>query len=187
MWVEDYLEGEKLRLLGKAVGVIKNEAISKFVCEILQDVPARFWEMPASTTGKYHPACTIRKHGLIVHTKRVLWMAMNLIRGWKLEEKADIIKASCILHDVDKTGKGYGGTYKDYENHPVTAGIRIAKKDLDLYEAAEIASCVKFHMGPWTPAKIRKPLTEYTLPELLVYTADYSAAIKELKTQVDGV
>jgi len=41
-------------------------------------------------------------------------------------------------------------------------------------------------MGLWTPASIKKSLDLYTTLQLIVYTADYLAATKDLITPKDG-
>jgi len=167
--------------------------IQKFVKKVLWSFPNYFWTQPASSTGKYHPSCTVKEGGLLVHTKRVIWFGEKLIRAHKLEMKsdADLLMAAFILHDGQKGGKGYGN-YDDYVNHPILVRERYIKSEHNIKgenpeEAETIFEIIKYHMGPWTPESVKKPMCFYSEMELIMYHADYMAAQKELSTPVDNV
>ena len=176
-------EQEQLR---NEIDLIKDAAIKQWVEETLQNAPKYFWIASASSTGKYHPECTCKEGGLIIHTKRVVFIANRLCRGWNIVSSLDkdIVIASCILHDLAKTGKN-SGTYKDYVNHPINAEKYFSKSLKDINKFKVIKDCVRYHMGLWTPDSIKKPLGKYTPKELIVYTSDYMAVTKELVTPVD--
>lgn len=149
----------------------------------LNNTPDYFYKGWASSTGKYHPACTCKDGGLVIHVRRAVYIVNRLADGWGLKGlDKDIVVAATILHDIAKVGQG-SGPYQDYVNHPINAEKYLAPYDEDIRK--KVNDCIRFHMGLWTPDSIKKPLTEYTLSELIVYTADYIATTKDLTTPVD--
>lgn len=136
-----------------------------------------------------HPACTIKKGGLIIHVKRVVYVANRLCKGCGIVGiNRDIILVASILHDIAKTPSfDRRFTYADYENHPLNAEKYFGKMSEDYSGVlAEIRKCIRYHMGLWTPVSIKKPIDKYTLREFIVYTADYMAATKDLVTPRDS-
>lgn len=177
------MKGEALR---QEIGLIRCDQIRDFTHKTLQETPEYFFTAAASSTGKYHPFCTIRPGGLVVHVKRAVYIADRLSRGWGIEgHDKDIVISATILHDIAKTGKG-AGSYQDYENHPLNAEKYFFKNDEIINDINLIKSCIRHHMGLWTPAHARKSIQNYTLPELLVYTSDYMSASKDITTPVDN-
>jgi len=172
------------------IKLIQDETIKEWVRETLQNVPEYFFEGPASSTGRYHPLCTIRKGGIVIHTKRVVYMANRLCEGWNIAGRnRDILISACILHDIAKVGKG-NSSYEDYLNHPINAEKYFAKdkwpeKDDITFE--QIRECVRYHMGCWSPSSIKKPLSQYKPLELATYTCDYLAATRDLALPADGI
>jgi len=185
---------EKWEVFIKEINLIKDEKIKEFTKKTLNNSPDYFFTAPASSTGKYHPQCTLKTGGLIVHVKRAVYIVDRLAEGWGIFNlDRDIVLSATILHDIAKTGQG-GGSYADYENHPINAvkyfvGIErddVTTGGLDLITANIINDCVRYHMGRWTPASIKKEIKDYSLMELIVYTADYIASTKDLVTPKDG-
>jgi len=176
----------KSDVLKEQIALMKDEKIKEFTIKTLENSPDYFYTAAASSTGKYHPECTIKEGGLIVHVKRAVYFAERLCSGWGIELKEkDIVISATILHDIAKTGKGTG-TYEDFENHPLNAAKYFSLSEgVVMDEVVFINRCIENHMGLWTPAKIKKPIKDYTLSELLVYTADYMAASKFVTTPED--
>lgn len=186
---------EKWEVLSKEIDLIKNEEIKKFTKQTLNNSPDYFFIGQASSTGKYHPACTCKKGGLITHVKRAVYIVDRLCRGWGIFElDRDIALSAMILHDIAKTPNNDSRyTHADFENHPINAKKYYAIKLEDMkkengipFWVLEIDRCIKYHMGLWTPQSIKKEIKDYSLSELLVYTADYMAATKDLITPKDG-
>ena len=175
-------------ILKKEIALIKTASIQDWVKKTLQNTPDYFFIAMASSTGKYHPSCTCCKSGLIVHVKRVVYLVNRLCDGYGIKGiDKDIVLAASILHDIAKTPSNDPKfTYADYENHPINAEKYFASiEDKDGYIEV-INRCIKNHMGLWTPISIKKDIKDYTLLELIVYTADYMAATKDLVTPVDN-
>lgn len=178
---------EKYSILEKEINLIQDMAIKEWTKATLNNAPDYFYKAWASSTGKYHPQCTCKEGGLIIHVKRAVYIANRLCTGWGIENiDRDIVLTAVILHDIAKTGVNTG-TKEDYINHPInaekyfTGEVCIDKLQIDI-----INECIRHHMGLWTPEKIRKPLESYIPHELIVYMADYMAATKDLITPVDN-
>jgi DNA polymerase elongation subunit (family B) len=181
----------KSDILKNEINLISNKEIREFVIQTLENAPDYFYEGMASSTGKYHPSCTCKKGGLIVHVKRVIYFINRMCGGFKIENiERDIVLAAGILHDIAKVDKNKS-TYVDYENHPINAEKYFAK-DIKLHKEPNqttigiINEIIRNHMGLWTPESIKKSLDKYSTLELVVYIADYLAATKDLVTPKDG-
>ncbi len=174
--------------LSKELLLINNEELREWTKQTLAKAPDYFFNAQASSTGQYHPACTIKQGGLIVHVKRAVYIANRLRLGWGVKGiDIDIVLSATILHDIAKTGRG-SGSYDDYLNHPLNAKKYYEQPNEAVKDMLpKVNSCIENHMGLWTPESIKKPLTDYTLLELLVYTADYMATTKDLVTPKDEV
>jgi HD superfamily phosphohydrolase YqeK len=142
-----------------------------------------FIDLPSSSSGKYHPIDELSWDGCIIHTKRVVTVAMDLCRGLGCEDNRDAIIAACIIHDLRKQGiKKSGHTLK---NHPDLAAKLVKEVYQDVKSIDEetfniIRNSVGYHYGPWSELKWKKPLAEYTPEELCVYLSDYVASKKTM-------
>lgn len=180
----------KDQVFEKTLVLIKNDETRKWVKETLDIFSEDFWTQAASSTGKYHPACTFQISGLLIHTKRVVWFALKLLHAFGDEinnEARDNVIAACILHDGCKGGKGKS-SYEDYINHPIL--VEKCYKDhygdkLEPWQQ-EIFTLIRYHMGPWSPESVKKPLEVYTKLEFVVYLSDFLASRKDLDTNVDS-
>lgn len=169
----------------KELALIKDEAIRLWTIATLHNAPEYFWTGPASSSGKYHPACSNKLGGIITHTKRAVYFANRLCSGWGITlDKKDIVISAVILHDIAKTSSS---GFSDYVNHPINAEKYFAANKGDVCTNFDLIKlCVNFHMGLWTPKEIKKPIEKYTLQELAVYTSDYLSTTKNLSTPVDN-
>ena len=69
---------EKTDIFKNEIENIKNETIKKSCIDILESAPDYFFEIPASSTGKYHPQYALGSGGLIRHTKAVVRFVIHL-------------------------------------------------------------------------------------------------------------
>ena len=71
-------------------------------------LPDYFFEIPASSTGKYHPVYASSEHGLVKHTKVAVRIAYELLSNPGLNNftsrEKDLIILSLVLHDGLKSG-----------------------------------------------------------------------------------
>lgn len=190
--MEKLSKKSKEKVFEKTLALIKNEKIRDWVKKVLNTFPEHFWTQPASTTGKYHPACVNVKSGLLIHTKRVIWFAIRFMNAFNINmiSNRDKIIAACVLHDGWKGGKGRSD-YKAYVDHPILVERHYRKafpnEELEPWQQ-DIFGLIKYHMAFWGPESVKteKSVEEYTSLELIVYLSDYFASKKELKTKVDS-
>jgi hypothetical protein len=91
--------------LDEEVGQIDDPSIRLFVTKALEQVPSYFWHVPASASGRFHPLDTLGEGGLVLHTKRVVYLATEIAKIFKIDEaKLDVLRAAAILHDSFKNG-----------------------------------------------------------------------------------
>lgn len=182
----------KSDILNNELDYINIPDIKEWTKKTLNNVPNYFWIAKASSSGRWHPECTNKEGGLIVHVKRVVYLANRLCEGWGITSvDRDIVISACILHDIAKVPStkfmhlyGMNVTDEDFTNHPLNAYKYFVWNDNSyIYR---IKKAIELHMGLWTPDKIKKPLYEYSLIELAVYTCDFMATTKTLITPVDN-
>jgi hypothetical protein len=171
------------------------EVVKRFLLDVVQK---DFWCAPASSSGKYHPACANAVGGLIVHTKRVVYLLHQFMQanrkdiqdGKALDEIGSQMILAGILHDMAKKSKY--DSYAEYEAHPFTAAdIVMDREDLFLgvnnpkMAKMVVSTLIRKHMGPFTPGYSEKDLNNYTKEEYMLYYADFLASRKSLGTFVD--
>lgn len=168
---------------------IEDKHVKEIVNECLDNAPDYFWDMPASTTGKYHPEYALGEGGLVRHTLSVCYYADSLLSlemFKSLQESKDYILAACILHDVMKKGKN-AKKFTAFE-HPEDAAEFVENvgnelKSCDIAygpKSKVIASLIRTHMGQWNTAKyssvtLQKPSTN---EQKFVHLCDYIASRK---------
>ena len=179
----------KHEVLNRELGYIKDERIRKS-CEIILDLlPDYFYEIPASSTGKYHPDFSLGDGGLVRHVKVAVRLAKELLDnpciGDKYKNnKKDILIFTLILHDGLKSGL----THEKYTraDHPTLIKnfvnenkdkINLTDKELDLFSHA-----VESHMGYWNTDYngneiLPRPKTKY---EKFVHMCDFLSSKKFL-------
>ena len=102
---------------------IKDKRIKESTRIILELLPDYFYEIPASSTGKYHPEFSLGKGGLLRHTKAAIRIAYELFENHSVnnftEHEKDLIIFAITLHDSLKSGK----VKSDYTkfDHPILA------------------------------------------------------------------
>jgi len=166
--------------------LIQNKDLRQLVVDTLEAAPDYFYTMPASTTGKYHPAYTLGDGGLVRHTKAAVKIAeclLSIEMYATLATKSDQIYAALILHDTVK--KGLTGNQWTTIEHPLDAAkllidtARINKFD-DMALVENIAGMIRSHMGQWNTDKngsevLPKPETK---EQKFVHQCDYLASRK---------
>lgn len=176
-------------IFAKELGAIRNiklrQAIAKFLNE---KVPTYFYEVAASSTGKYHPWYSLGYGGLVRHTKAAVLIAVDLL---SLEQNkhlpADEIIAALILHDTFKHGVPDTG-HTEFM-HPCIASyyLGVFSVDNDVPELEIVANLIESHMGQWNTCKysrevLPKPETE---AQKFVHMCDYLASRKYITVEVE--
>ncbi len=177
---------EGLKDVEPYIKMVANEGIRKFLREALRITPAYFWEIPASSSGKYHPKWAVQKRGLFWHSIFAMYLASELSTTFGLTPlERDVAIAACCLHDTVKYGIDYDLRY--YDMHSYMPRTFFSNKDHNLSEIIgrnlyhSIMSAIETHMGTmydgsWNPVR-KKP--ENTI-ETVVHLADYIASRKQV-------
>ncbi len=174
---------------------IKNLDIKKSTETMLNLLPDYFYEVPASSTGKYHPAYTLGDGGLVRHTKMAVRIAKELLDNPSIGDKyttdeKDLMIMGLILHDGLKSGLTKN-KYTQVE-HPLLIAKYIIdnqnKLQLSNEQITFVTDAIKTHMGPWNTdyqgnEVLEKPKTKY---QNFVHMCDYLASRKFLITNFDN-
>ena len=161
----------------------------KIMVELLPDY---FFEVPASSTGKYHPEFSLGNGGLLRHSKFAAKLAFEMyndesITGTFNQDEKDLMIFALLLHDGLKSGiKKEEYTRFD---HPILMANYIRensdKLTLTKGEIEFIATCIETHMGPWTTdyqgnEVLKKPVNKY---QKFVHMCDFLASRKFINTK----
>lgn len=173
---------DRIKIFKNELILINDSKISDFVKECIRISPDYvFYDCPSSSSGKYHPIDELTGDGTIIHTKRVFTLAYDYSRMLDVEHHRNEICAAALLHDLAK--QGLEPTGHTIPSHPQVMANLIAdlynaefKDRLDKDSANIIYWAVNNHYGPWSIKSNKKPLIEYSMEELAVYTADYTAS-----------
>ena len=165
---------------------IRNEKIRESARILLEKLPDYFYTMPASTSGKYHPAFSLGEGGLVRHTKAAIRIAVelfkdNIFNAFEFgDQMQDLIIMALLLHDGFKQGKEANG-HTAYD-HPLIAAHfvfeNITKLPMDQFDALQVRRLIASHMGPWNTdknGKIILPIPRRD-DEIFVHLCDYMAS-----------
>ncbi len=179
----------------KEIEYIKNEKYMENIVVLIEKLPDYFFDMPASTTGKYHPSYALGAKGLIRHTKAAMRIAFELLNNLCVgdkytENEKDLMLIAILFHDGLK--KGENNEYYTRFDHPLIAAEFIENnKELTTFTPEEInfiKSCISSHMGQWNCDKFNSyelpiPETKY---QKFVHICDYLASRKFLEVPFDN-
>lgn len=163
-----------LDLLNPYIERINHKDTKSFVTEALSYVPERFFYIPASSSGKYHPSYALGTGGLIRHTAAALYFAECLFPLYHFTSRQkDYIRAALILHDTQKPSK----------THPIEVKFNLEPlrdKYPEIFE--EVISIVECHMGEWD--YFGKFPTPQSSTEKFTHLCDYLASRKEVSVDL---
>ena len=186
---------EKINMFQREINYIKTERYRENIKKLISCLPDYFFEIPASSTWKYHPNYALGEGGLVRHTKVAVRIAYELLNDesigyqFKAEEK-DMILMSLILHDGLKSGNPKE-KYTRFD-HPILMGNYVVenKEKIGLTEEDAIfcSDAIKTHMGNWITdyngnEVLEKPKTKY---QNFVHMCDYLASRKCILVPFDS-
>ena len=186
---------EKVDYFSKEYKYIKDEKIREDLKYLVSNLPDYFFEIEASSTGKYHPKFASGKNGLVRHTKVAVRIAYELmenpaINNFTSREK-DLIILSLTLHDGLKCGNPKE-KYTRFD-HPLLAAsfVREHKDKLSISEKEVefVASVISTHMGNWNVdyngnEVLPKPKDKY---QRFVHMCDYLASRKVINVEFNDI
>lgn len=173
---------------------IQDETLQEDCRTMIELLPEYFFEVPASSTGKYHPSYSLGEGGLLRHTKAAVRIGYELLQNPSIGDKytsieKDIMLMGLLLHD----GLKLGNPKEKYTrfDHPILMANYIVEHKTDLLMSDEeidlLCSVIKTHMGPWTQdydgnEVLESPKTKY---QNFVHMCDYLASRKCLLVPFD--
>lgn len=164
----------------------------KYLVDILPDY---FFEIPASSTGKYHPSYALGEGGLLRHTKVAARIAHELLMNDSIgniftDHEKDLIIMALILHDGLKSG--LEKTQYTQVNHPLLISDFIKKNAHNLKinndDIKLLCRMVETHMGPFNKdfkgnAILPVPEDKY---QKFVHMCDFLASKKFINVNFKG-
>lgn len=144
----------------KELELICSDEIRKMVELTLEKVPEYFYTIPASTTGKYHPAYSLGVGGLYRHTQAAVKIADDITKLHCMYFNGilhDCVIAALILHDTMKCGNPEEKYTR--HDHPMLAAnlfyTTVDGKFSDTFDDTIriITDAIASHMGQWNTSK----------------------------------
>lgn len=172
----------------------------------LEMLPDYFYQVPASSSGKYHPRYAQGEEGLVRHTQAAVRIANELFNNDTIQQfnsyEKDIMRVSLLLHDGVK--HGVDGSSHTVSTHPLEVVKFLEDKYYEVDEESlpdevikvmeddewnYISNCIKSHMGQWnTDYKTGEEIlpTPVTDMEKFVHLCDYLASRKLLEVNFNA-
>lgn len=163
---------------------IQTPSIRDVVRSLFGLVPSYFWVVPASSSGKYHPAYATGEGGLVRHTKAAVRFCNELrpLQNFTTVE-FDFVIAALLLHDTWKQGDGAEG-HTVFEHPLLAAGF--VKDHTPEWFSEVVSLLIASHMGQWNTSKyapgVRLPKPKNKL-QRFVHECDYLASRKAFDVQ----
>ena len=186
---------EKIEYFNKEYEYIKNDKKKNDIKYLVSKLPDYFFEIPASSTGKYHPDFASTSHGLVKHTKVAVRIAKELLDNPGLnnftDDEKDIIIMALILHDGCKSGM-VKEKYTRFD-HPLIICDLInenrSKLSLNDDEVDLLTRIISSHMGIWNKdyngnEVLPIPKDKY---QRFVHLCDYLSSKKFIDIKFDGI
>lgn len=176
---------------------IKNPDIKNFTIRALESLPDYFYEVAASSSGKYHPQYALGQGGLVRHTKAAVRIALELFRcetvtGHYSDNTKDIIISALLLHDGCK--HGLNDSKYTITEHPIVV-VEMIRNNNDLNNLLDkeifdkIMNGILTHMGQWTSdyktgkEVLEKPKTGI---QNFIHMCDYLASRKSIEINFEA-
>ena len=189
---------ERMKLVEPVLDTIENEDIKEFAIVLLDNLPEYIWAVPASSTGKYHPAYSLGDGGLMRHQIAVVrflnfFFELEQYNSKLTSREMDLMRVAGLVHDGMKSGSQEQFSSNKYTkfDHPIQMANVIRSYDgkyLDHDELEFMAEAISKHMGQWNTDKksdvvLPKPSDKFSR---LLHLADYLASRKCLTMDFDN-
>lgn len=181
---------DKIAVFKTEINYVRDNALREDLKVLIGLLPDYFFEVPASSTGKYHPAFSLGDGGLVRHTKAAVRIANELLNNntvgskFSLHDK-DLIIIALTLHDGVKSGMEHS-QYTKFE-HPLLASKLIMenkdKVSMEVDDLRKVCSMIESHMGEWTYDNYHKKEVlpkPRTAEQRFVHMCDFLASRKFL-------
>ena len=173
---------------------LKSDRIKKACLAMTKLLPDYFYEVPASSTGKYHPSYSLGEGGLLRHSKAAMRIGYELLQDPSIGDKytddeKDLMLMALLIHDGLKSGNPQE-KYTRFD-HPILMADYLMDCEeelgLEVEEIEFLGDVIKTHMGVWTTDYngneiLEKPKTKY---QNFIHMCDYLASRKCLLVPFD--
>lgn len=181
---------DKIAVFKTEINYVKDSTLREDLKVLIGLLPDYFFEVPASSTGKYHPVFSLGDGGLVRHTKAAVRIANELLNNntvgskFSLHDK-DLIIIALTLHDGVKSGMEHS-QYTKFD-HPLLASKLIMenkdKVSMEVDDLRKVCSMIESHMGEWTYDNYQKKEVlpkPRTAEQRFVHMCDFLASRKFL-------
>ena len=188
---------EKAKIFDPLLNTFENDDIKNFAKECIETIPGYFWNVGASSTGKYHPQYALGDLGLARHTCALVRFLNHILnidcyKDDFTSRERDLLRVAGIMHDSRKSGNDDDYVRSKFTkfDHPIMAAneIRTTIGFIPEEEVELVAATIESHMGQWNTDKRSKvvlPLPE-TKYQKLLHLADYLASRKDIEVLFDN-
>ena len=185
---------DKVKCFEDEIKLLKIKKVKDACSKMIELLPDYFFEVPASSTGKYHPEYALGDGGLLRHSKAAARIAYELLEDPMIGDKyteleKDLMIMALMIHDGLKSGMPKE-KYTRFD-HPILMADYIMDNEevlgLEVEEIEFLMDVIKTHMGAWTTdyqgnEVLEKPKTKY---QNFVHMCDYLASRKCLLVPFD--
>lgn len=186
---------KKIEVFKTEINYVKDEARRKDLKTLIKLLPDYFFEIPASSTGKYHPDFATGDGGLVRHTKVAVRIAYELLNNHTVgakftDQDKDLIIMALVLHDGVKSGMEHS-KYTKFDHPLLVSKLIMENKDklsLEVDDIRKMCSMIESHMGEWTfdSYNQREVLPKpRTAEQRFVHMCDFLASRKFLSVKFD--
>ncbi len=182
------------KLFEVELSYLKSDRIKNACLAMTKLLPDYFYEVPASSTGKYHPSYSLGEGGLLRHSKAAMRIGYELLQDPSIGDKytddeKDLMLMALLIHDGLKSGNPQE-KYTRFD-HPILMADYLMDCEeelgLEVEEIEFLGDVIKTHMGVWTTdyngnEVLEKPKTKY---QNFVHMCDYLASRKCLLVPFD--
>ena len=184
---------EKTSYFKKEISYIKDKDLASDLKKLIKLLPDYFFEIPASSTGKYHPKFALGEGGLVRHTKVAVRFAYELLNnntvGSKFTDRdKDLIIMALTLHDGLKSGLEHD-KYTKFDHPLLISKYIMENKDklsMDIDDIRKLCSMIESHMGEWTYDTYQKKEVlpkPRTAEQRFVHMCDFLASRKFINVE----
>ena len=184
---------DKTNCFKKEINYIKDNNLKDDLKKLIKLLPDYFFEIPASSTGKYHPKFALGEGGLVRHTKVAVRIAYELLNnntvGSKFTDRdKDLIIMALTLHDGLKSGLEHD-KYTKFDHPLLISKYIMENKDklkMDIDDLRKMCSMIESHTGEWTYDKYKKKEVlpkPKTAEQRFVHMCDFLASRKFLDVE----
>lgn len=184
-------------IFNSILDTMENPEYKKLLEDMLETFPNYFWEVSASSTGKFHPEFSQGVMGLARHTcalVRILnyVLSIDCFKNLYSSEDRDCMRIAGVMHDSRKSGDDIDFAKSKYTrfDHPLLAAnvVREFKGGTVPDDRIElIAKIIEAHSGQWNTNKysdIVLPLPKDKYQKVL-HLCDYLVSRKDVSLDFD--